>query len=66
MYITNHLPFADDLKLLAENEETLKLLMKETKEFFDTVGLEMNKDKSATNTEDTTRHSWKAANHINT
>ena len=51
MYITNHLLFVDDLKLLAESEETLKLLMKETKEFFNTVGLEMNKDKSATNTE---------------
>ena len=51
MYITNHLLFVDDLKLLAESEETLKLLMKETKGFFDTVGLELNKDKSATNTE---------------
>ena len=50
MYITNHLLFVDDLKLMAESEETLKLLLKETKDFFDTVGLEMNKDKSATNT----------------
>ena len=50
-YITNHLLFIDDLKLLAESDKVLKELMKETKEFFRTIGLEMNKDKSATNTE---------------
>ena len=36
---------------MAESEEVLKQLMKETKELFRIVGLEMNKDKSATNTE---------------
>ena len=51
MYITNHLLFVDDLKLMAESDEVLKMLMEETKEFFKTIGLEMNKDKSATNTE---------------
>jgi len=50
MYITNHLLFIDDLKLMAESDEVLIELMKETKEFFRTIGLEMNKDKSATNT----------------
>ena len=51
MYVTNHLLFVDDLKLIAESDEVLMQLMKETKEFFKAVGLEMNKDKSATNTE---------------
>lgn len=51
MYVTNHLLFVDDLKLMAESEEVLKLLMEETKEFFKAIGLEMNKEKSATNTE---------------
>ena len=51
MYVTNHLLFVDDLKLMAESDEELKMLMKETKEFFSAIGLEMNKDKSATNTE---------------
>ena len=51
MYCTNHLLFVDDLKLIAESDEVLKMLMEETKEFFKAIGLEMNKDKSATNTE---------------
>jgi hypothetical protein len=51
MYATNHLLFVDNLKLLAESDEELKMLIKETKEFFKAIGLEMNKDKSATNTE---------------
>ncbi len=51
MYITNHLLFIDDLKLLAESDEVLKQLMEESKEFFRTIGLEINKDKSATNIE---------------
>jgi len=51
MYLTNHLLFVDDLKLMAESNEELKRLMEETKEFFKVVGLDMNKDKSATNTE---------------
>ncbi|KAM0679505.1 hypothetical protein GINT2_002349 [Glugoides intestinalis] len=51
MYVTNHLLFIDDLKLMAESDEILKALMEETKEFFKAIGLEMNKDKSAINTE---------------
>jgi Reverse transcriptase (RNA-dependent DNA polymerase) len=51
MYATNHLLFVDYLKLMAESDEELKMLMKETKEFFKAIGLEMTKDKSATNTE---------------
>ena len=50
MHCTNHLLFIDDLKLLAENEETLDKLMKETKNFFNVICLEMNKEKSASNT----------------
>lgn len=49
-HVTNHLLFIDDLKLMAENDEVLKNMMEETKEFFKTIGLEMNKEKSATNT----------------
>lgn len=48
-FATNHLLFIDDLKLLAENEDTLKVMLEETKHFFKTVGLEMNREKSATN-----------------
>ena len=51
MFLTNHLLFVDDLKLLAQSDEDLKLLMEETRTFFKTVGLEMNRNKSATNTE---------------
>lgn len=49
-HVTNHLLFIDDLKLMAENDEVLKNMMEETKEFFKTIGLEMNKEKSATKT----------------
>ncbi|MCB1712129.1 MAG: reverse transcriptase family protein [Candidatus Riesia sp.] len=48
-HFTNHLLFIDDLKLIAEKEETLNLLLEETKNFFKLIGLEMNKEKSATN-----------------
>ena len=48
-YVSNHLLFIDDLKLFAENEEVLNMMMKETENFFYVVGLEMNKAKSATN-----------------
>ena len=48
-YTTNHLLFIDDLKLLAEDETSLSAMVEETKKFFSTVGLEMNKEKSATN-----------------
>ena len=51
MYTTNHLLFIDDLKLMAYSDEVMKKVMEKTKEFFKAIGLEMNKDKSATNTE---------------
>ena len=49
MFTTNHLLFIDDLKLLSESEEELRRIMNEMNEFFDAIGLQMNKNKSATN-----------------
>ena len=54
-YASDHLLFIDDLKLFAHNEETLNALIRETENFFKTVGLEMNRQESATNTEDCER-----------
>ena len=48
-YTTNHLLFIDDLKLLSESEEVLIEMSDETQRFFRAVGLEMNREKSATN-----------------
>jgi hypothetical protein len=48
-YTCNHLLFIDDLKLFASSEEVLNSMVTETKSFFKTVGLEMNVEKSATN-----------------
>jgi hypothetical protein len=48
-YTCNHLLFIDDLKLFAASDEQLEIMVKETKSFFKTVGLEMNAEKSATN-----------------
>jgi len=48
-YVSNHLLFIDDLKLYAEKEDILERMMNETQKFFDVIGLEMNKAKSATN-----------------
>ena len=48
---TNNLLFIDNLKLIAHPEDTLNNMLTETDEFFKAVGLEMNKDKSATNVE---------------
>jgi hypothetical protein len=45
MYATNHLLFIDDLKLMAESDKELKMLMKETKEFFKAIGLEIYRKK---------------------
>ncbi|MGL5898263.1 MAG: reverse transcriptase domain-containing protein [Lactobacillaceae bacterium] len=42
-FATNHLLFIDDLKLFAENESTLEVMLEETKHFFKTVELEMNR-----------------------
>jgi len=50
-YLCNHLLFVDDLKLIAKDETILKEMMDETKRFFTKVGLEMNKEKSATNSQ---------------
>ncbi|EQB61451.1 hypothetical protein NAPIS_ORF00971 [Vairimorpha apis BRL 01] len=47
--VTNHILFIDDLKLLAENQDDLKSMIEETKNFFKTVGLEINREKSAKN-----------------
>lgn len=48
-YCTNHLLFIDDLKIMAERESTVQIITNETKRFFSIVGLEINTDKSATN-----------------
>ncbi|KAI4293398.1 hypothetical protein PAPHI01_2672 [Pancytospora philotis] len=47
----NHLLFVDDLKLFARNDNHLATLAAETTAFFKAVGFEMNKEKSATNSE---------------
>ena len=48
-YSTNHLLFIDDLKLFSKDEAGAKSLLDETENFFNTIGLEINKEKSATN-----------------
>lgn len=48
-HATNHLLFIDDLKLLATDGMTLESMVEETNMFFNTIGLEINRDKSATN-----------------
>jgi Reverse transcriptase (RNA-dependent DNA polymerase) len=47
MHAKKHLIFVDDMKLMTESDEDLKMLMKETKKSFKAIGLKMNKDKSA-------------------
>jgi hypothetical protein len=37
MYATNHLIFVDDLNLMAESDEELKMLIKETKKFYKAI-----------------------------
>ncbi|TBU13199.1 reverse transcriptase [Hamiltosporidium tvaerminnensis] len=46
---TNHLLFINDLKLLAKDSSTLSAMTDEAKEFLEMIGLEINKEKSATN-----------------
>ncbi|TBU10889.1 reverse transcriptase, partial [Hamiltosporidium tvaerminnensis] len=48
-HATNHLLFIDDLKLLAEDGQTLEEMTEEVKKFMNNIGLEINKEKSATN-----------------
>ena len=48
-HTTNHLLFIDDLKLLAKDDIILYKMLNEVRKFFYSIGLEMNKDKSATN-----------------
>ena len=48
-HVCNHLLFVDDLKLFAESDEVLAALLEEVKTFFRSIGLEMNREKSATN-----------------
>ncbi|KAF7680999.1 Retrovirus-related Pol polyprotein from type-2 retrotransposable element R2DM, partial [Astathelohania contejeani] len=46
-HATNHLLFIDDLKLLATNSTVMGNMVKETESFFKTIGLEINREKSA-------------------
>ncbi|KAM0684824.1 hypothetical protein COBT_003969, partial [Conglomerata obtusa] len=46
---TNHLLFIDDLKLFSTSSDVLFNMTTETLKFFQTIGLEVNKEKSATN-----------------
>ncbi|GBE59174.1 reverse transcriptase domain containing protein, putative [Babesia ovata] len=46
---TNHLLYIDDLKLIAKDAETLRLMTEETQVFFGKIGMTINRDKSATN-----------------
>ncbi|TBU19949.1 hypothetical protein CWI38_0165p0010 [Hamiltosporidium tvaerminnensis] len=46
---TNHLLFIDDVKLLAKDSSTLNAMTGEAKEFLEVIGLEINKEESATN-----------------
>lgn len=50
VYTCNHLLFIDDLKIFAKEENTLCGMLSETEKFFSTIGLEINKSKSASNT----------------
>ncbi|TBU01679.1 reverse transcriptase, partial [Hamiltosporidium magnivora] len=46
---TNHLLFIDNLKLIAKDSSTLSAMTGEAKEFLEVIGLEIYKEKSATN-----------------
>ncbi|TBU10428.1 hypothetical protein CWI38_1768p0020, partial [Hamiltosporidium tvaerminnensis] len=48
-YSTNHLLFIDDLKLLDKDGTTLEKMTEEVKMFMKNIGLEINREKSATN-----------------
>ncbi|KAK1350964.1 hypothetical protein LUQ84_000237 [Hamiltosporidium tvaerminnensis] len=48
-HATNHLLFIDDLKLLAEDGQTLEDMTEEVKKFRNNIGLKINTEKSATN-----------------
>ena len=48
-HTTNHLIFIDDLKLLATSDIILTRMMNEAKIFLNSIGLEINPKKSATN-----------------
>ena len=48
---TNHLIFIDDIKLLAEDECELKKLSDDTNKFLNQIGMEINREKSASNSE---------------
>ena len=49
-HTTNHLLFIDDLKILAKSDDVLAQMVQEAKTFLNTIGLELNREKSATNT----------------
>ena len=48
-FTCNHLLFIDDLKLVANKEEVISEMVEEAKSFFALISLEMNIDKSTTN-----------------
>ncbi|XP_029657902.1 uncharacterized protein LOC115232203 [Octopus sinensis] len=50
-YSTNHFFFIDDLKIVALKEDVLVKMMEAVNGFFESVGLEMNSEKSASNVE---------------
>ena len=52
MHTTNHLLFVDDLKLFSEHKEVLQAMTAETERFFRVVGLDINREKSATNSQE--------------
>jgi hypothetical protein len=48
---TNHLIFIDDIKILASEESELGKLVELTKRFLNEIGMEVNREKSSTNSE---------------
>ncbi|KAF7679681.1 Retrovirus-related Pol polyprotein from type-2 retrotransposable element R2DM [Astathelohania contejeani] len=48
-HATNHLLFIDDLKLLSKDRIVMNSMVEEAESFFSGIGLEINRDKSATN-----------------
>ena len=48
-YTSNHLLFIDDLKIFCQDDSSLKIMVDETEKFFTSIGLELNIEKSVTN-----------------
>ncbi|CDR71844.1 hypothetical protein, conserved [Babesia bigemina] len=51
IFATNHFLYIDDLKFFAHEESTMRGMGREVEKFFNDIGLRINRDKSATNTE---------------